>query len=146
VKVTVKQMDSNDTQPASERGWQPIPGPISSHLPFSAAVEANGFVFVSGQASVDEQGAIVSGDFEQEMRRSMENVRRILASAGLNLGDVVRVTSYVHDPAHVPQYNVLYREYFSAPFPARTTITSCLSPALKFEIDVIAARRSSRAG
>jgi 2-iminobutanoate/2-iminopropanoate deaminase len=109
-------------------------------------VEANGFVFVSGQASVDEQGAIVSGDFEQEMRRSMENVRRILASAGLNLGDVVRVTSYVHDPAHVPQYNVLYREYFSAPFPARTTITSCLSPALKFEIDVIAARRSSRAG
>ncbi|NBU06117.1 MAG: RidA family protein [Actinobacteria bacterium] len=139
-------MDSNDTQPASERGWQPIPGPISSHLPFSAAVEANGFVFVSGQASVDEQGAIVSGDFEQEMRRSMENVRRILASAGLNLGDVVRVTSYVHDPAHVPQYNVLYREYFSAPFPARTTITSCLSPALKFEIDVIAARRSSRAG
>lgn len=146
MKVTVKQMDSNDTQPASERGWQPIPGPISSHLPFSAAVEANGFVFVSGQASVDEQGAIVSGDFEQEMRRSMENVRRILASAGLNLGDVVRVTSYVHDPAHVPQYNVLYREYFSAPFPARTTITSCLSPALKFEIDVIAARRSSRAG
>jgi len=146
VKVTVKQMDSNDTQPASERGWQPIPGPISSHLPFSAAVEANGFVFVSGQASVDEQGAIVSGDFAQEMRRSMENVRRILASAGLNLGDVVRVTSYVHDPAHVPQYNVLYREYFSAPFPARTTITSCLSPALKFEIDVIAARRSSRAG
>ena len=146
MKVTVKQMDSNDTQPASERGWQPIPGPISSHLPFSAAVEANGFVFVSGQASVDEQGAIVSGDFEQEMRRSMENVRRILASAGLNLGDVVRVTSYVHDPAHVPQYNMLYREYFSAPFPARTTITSCLSPALKFEIDVIAARRSSRAG
>ena len=146
MKVTVKQMDSNDTQPASERGWQPIPGPISSHLPFSAAVEANGFVFVSGQASVDEQGAIVSGDFEQEMRRSMKNVRRILASAGLNLGDVVRVTSYVHDPAHVPQYNVLYREYFSAPFPARTTITSCLSPALKFEIDVIAARRSSRAG
>jgi 2-iminobutanoate/2-iminopropanoate deaminase len=123
------------------RGWSPLPTPISSHLPFSAAVEANGFVFVSGQASVDDQGVIVSGDFEQEMRRSMSNVQRILAAVGLDLGDVVRVTSYVHDPAHLPQYNSLYREYFSAPLPARTTITSCLSVALKFEIDVIAVRR-----
>jgi 2-iminobutanoate/2-iminopropanoate deaminase len=123
------------------RGWSPLATPISSHLPFSAAVEANGFVFVSGQASVDEQGAIVSGDFEQEMRRSMSNVQRILAAVGLDLGDVVRVTSYVHDPAHLPQYNALYREYFSTPLPARTTITSCLSAALKFEIDVIAVRR-----
>jgi 2-iminobutanoate/2-iminopropanoate deaminase len=123
------------------RGWSPLATPISSHLPFSAAVEANGFVFVSGQASVDEQGAIVSGDFEQEMRRSLSNVQRILAAVGLDLGDVVRVTSYVHDPAHLPQYNSLYREHFSAPLPARTTITSCLSAALKFEIDVIAARR-----
>ena len=123
------------------RGWSPLPTPISSHLPFSAAVEANGFVFVSGQASVDDHGVIVSGDFEQEMRRSMSNVERILAAVGLDLGDVVRVTSYVHDPAHLAQYNVLYREYFSAPLPARTTITSCLSAALKFEIDVIAVRR-----
>lgn len=123
------------------RGWAPLSTPISSHLPFSAAVEANGFVFVSGQASVDDQGVIVSGDFEQEMRRSMSNVQRILAAVGLDLGDVVRVTSYVHDVAHLPQYNSLYREYFSAPLPARTTITSCLSTALKFEIDVIAVRR-----
>jgi 2-iminobutanoate/2-iminopropanoate deaminase len=123
------------------RGWSPLATPISSHLPFSAAVEANGFVFVSGQASVDDQGAIISGDFEQEMRRSMSNVQRILAAVGLDLGDVVRVNSYVHDPVHLPQYNALYREYFSAPLPARTTITSCLSVALKFEIDVIAVRR-----
>ncbi len=123
------------------RGWSPLQTPISSHLPFSAAVEANGFVFVSGQASVDDQGVIVSGDFEQEMRRSMSNVRRILAAVGLDLGDVVRVTSYVHNPDHLPQYNLLYREYFSSPLPARTTITSCLSVALKFEIDVIAVRR-----
>lgn len=123
------------------RGWSPLATPISSHLPFSAAVEANGFVFVSGQASVDDNGAIVSGDFEQEMRRSMSNVERILAAVGLDLGDVLRVTSYVNDPAHLPQYNALYREFFSAPLPARTTITSCLSAALKFEIDVIAVRR-----
>jgi len=124
-----------------ERGWKVVPTDISSHLPFSAAVEANGFVFVSGQASVDKQGKIISGDFEEEMRRSISNVREILGSAGLDLGDVVRVTSYVHDPNHLAQYNKLYLEYFSAPMPARTTITSCLSSAIKFEIDVIAVRR-----
>ncbi len=124
-----------------ERGWRVIPTAISSHLPFSAAVEANGFIFVSGQASVDAQGKIISGDFEQEMRRSIMNVQNILGSAGLDLGDVVRVTSYVHDPTHLAQYNAIYLEFFSAPLPARTTITSCLSVALKFEIDVIAVRR-----
>lgn len=128
----------------NSRGWKPIAAPISSHLPFSAAVEANGFIYVSGQASVDEHGAIISGDFEQEMRRAMLNLRRILDAVGLDLGDVVRVTSYVHDPAHLPQYNTLFREFFSAPFPARTTITSCLSVAIKFEIDVIAVRRPSK--
>jgi 2-iminobutanoate/2-iminopropanoate deaminase len=74
------------------------------------------------------------------MRRSMQNVIDILQSAGLTLGNVVRVTSYVHDPTDLPLYNQLYREYFSRPYPARTTITSCLSGALKFEIDVIAVR------
>lgn len=125
------------------RGWMQITSDVSSHLPFSAAVEANGFVFVSGQASVDKSGTIVSGTFEEEMRRSMQNVVDVLASAGLTLDDVVRVTSYVHDIADVPLYNRLYLDYFTQPYPARTTITSCLSPALKFEIDVIAVRPSS---
>lgn len=125
------------------RGWMQITSDVSSHLPFSAAVEANGFVFVSGQASVDKSGTIVPGTFEEEMRRSMQNVVDVLASAGLTLDDVVRVTSYVHDIADVPLYNRLYLDYFTPPYPARTTITSCLSPALKFEIDVIAVRPSS---
>jgi 2-iminobutanoate/2-iminopropanoate deaminase len=124
----------------SARGWMQITTDKTSHLPFSAAVEANGFVFVSGQASVDGNGVIVSGDFEEEMRRSMQNVIDILQSAGLTLSNVVRVTSYVHDPTDLPLYNQLYVEYFSRPYPARTTITSCLSSALKFEIDVIAVR------
>jgi 2-iminobutanoate/2-iminopropanoate deaminase len=123
-----------------DRGWLPVTADISSHLPFSAAVEANGFVFVSGQASVDEQGSIVSGSFEDEMRRAFQNVMDILGSAGLGLENVVRVTTYVQDPNDLPTYNTLYREYITAPYPARTTITNCLSAELKFEIDVIAVR------
>lgn len=128
------------TPTASGRGWTQVTTDVTSHLPFSAAVEANGFIFVSGQASVDHTGTIVPGTFEEEMRRSMQNVIDVLASAGLTLDNVVRVTSYVHDIGDVPLYNRLYLDYFTRPYPARTTITSCLSPALKFEIDVIAVR------
>ena len=138
-----EEPDPIATANARRRGWMQITTDVSSHLPFSAAVEANGFVFVSGQASVDHTGAIVSGTFEEEMRRSMQNVMDVLRSAGLTLENVVRVTSYVHAPADVPTYNELYLEYFSRPYPARTTITSCLSPALKFEVDVIAVRPTS---
>ena len=122
------------------QGWQPIKSEMSTHLPFSPAVEAGGFVFVSGQASVDATGTIIAGTFEEEMRRSMENVIRILADASLTLADVVRVTSYVRESSDGPTYNELYMEYFSAPFPARTTLSNCLSPALRFEVDVIAVR------
>ena len=127
-------------------GWRPIDAEIRSPLPFSPVVEANGFVFVSGQASVDEAGAIVSGTFEEEMRRSVANVERLLHGCGLTLRDVVRVTSYVHDPADGAEYNEIYRECFTPPYPARTTLSGCLSPALKFEIDVIAASRVPKVG
>ena len=133
-------VSGDDIDGAPVVGWHPIGSDISSHLPFTPVVEANRFVFVSGQASVDRAGTIVSGTFEEEMRRSMSNVESVLASAGLKLRDVVRVTSYVHDPADGPLYNQLYCEYFTTPFPARTTLSNCLSPALKFEIDVIAVR------
>lgn len=105
---------------------------------FSAATRAGDFVFVSGQASVDETGTIVPGSFAEEMDRSLGNVRRVLAEHGLDLSDVVKVNCYVHNGADIAEYNELYRRYFSAPLPARTTITNCLSDAIKFEIDVIA--------
>lgn len=106
-------------------------------LPFSPAIRSGELVFVSGQASVDRQGAIVSGSFEEEMRRSMENLRIVLSAAGCSLDDVVHVRSYVRDPVDLTQYNVLYREYFAEPLPARTTLTGCLG-AIRFEIDAIA--------
>src|SRR5690606_21513920 len=103
-----------------------------SHLPFSPAVRAGQFVFVSGQASVDDEGKIVSGTFEEEFRRSIENMKRILAAAGCTLRDVIQTRNYVRDPANVPLFNQLYREYFSEPYPARTTVTHCLSEKLHF--------------
>lgn len=106
--------------------------------PYSPATKVGNLLFVSGQASVDPSGAIVSDTFENEFRRSVENLRRILQLAGTDLDRVVQVRSYVRDPGNVPLYNQLYREYFPEPFPARTTLTNCLPETLHFEIECIA--------
>lgn len=105
---------------------------------FSKAVRAGDFVFLSGQASVNGNGQIVPGSFAEEMHRSINNVRYILAEYALDLSDVVKVNSYIQNPADLPEYNELYKRYFTPPQPARTTITNCLTGAIKFEIDVVA--------
>src|SRR3954468_7208095 len=109
------------------------PGVPTSHLPFSPAVRAGPFIFVSGQASVDDSGKIVADTFAGEFRRTMENITRILGGAKLTLADVVQVRSYVASQADVAEYNKLYREYFTEPYPARTTLVECLGTIVKFE-------------
>lgn len=112
-----------------------------SHLPFSPATKVGDLIFVSGQASVDATGKIVSGTFEEEMRRSIENLRKVLEDAGSDLEHVVQTRNYVRDNDEIPLFNKLYTEYFKAPFPARTTITNCLGPQLRYEIECIAVVR-----
>jgi 2-iminobutanoate/2-iminopropanoate deaminase len=105
---------------------------------FSPAVRAGDLLFVSGQASVDEYGQVVSGTFAEELDRSMGNIARVLALHGATTSQVVKVSAYLANPADVPEFNALYRNYFSPPLPARTTITGCLPSSVKFEIAVIA--------
>jgi 2-iminobutanoate/2-iminopropanoate deaminase len=109
-----------------------------SHLPFSPAVRVGELIFISGQASVDATGQIVADTFEGEFRRSVENMRKVLQGAGSDLAHVVQTRNYVRDAEELPLFNRLYREYFSAPFPARTTITNCLPPSLRYEIECVA--------
>lgn len=112
-----------------------------SHLPFSPGVEAGNFVFISGQASVDKNGKIINDSFENECRRSFENVQDILKAAGLGFKDVVQVRNYVASQEDLALFNKIYREYFTEPYPARTTLIGCLGTLLKFEVDVIAYRK-----
>lgn len=116
----------------------PVPAGVSStHLPFSPATKVGNLLFVSGQASTDETGAIVSDSFEKEFRRTMENLLRILRACGTDLARIARVNAYVKNTSDWDEYNQLYREYFKPPYPARTTLSNCLGKVL-FEIDVIA--------
>lgn len=116
----------------------PVTGDIpKSHLPFSPAVRAGDLVFVSGQASVDDTGNYLPGEFTQEMARSFSNVSRILAAAGGSLDDVVQVKAYLGDIGYRDEFNAEYRKYFAEPLPARTTLSGGLG-LLKFEVDVVA--------
>ncbi|WP_421826363.1 RidA family protein [Larkinella sp.] len=108
-----------------------------SHLPFSPGIVSGDYLFVSGQASVDDTGAIVVDTFEGECRRSFENLKRIVEAAGASLDDAVQVRNYVGKQEYLAEFNAIYREYFNAPFPARTTLIGCLGDLLKFEVDVV---------
>lgn len=104
---------------------------------YSPGVIAEGrFVYVSGQASLRD-GAIVSGTVEEETRLALANVRTVLAEAGADLEDVVRVGVYLADIGDFATMNAVYAEHFPAPLPARTTIGADL-PGIKVEIDCVA--------
>lgn len=109
-----------------------------SSLPFSPAIRSGNFLFISGQGSTDMQGNIVVDSFENECRRSFENLGRILKAAGLSFENVVQVRNYVGKQEDLPLFNEIYREFFKSPFPARTTIMGCLGTVLKFEVEAIA--------
>ncbi len=87
---------------------------------------------------MDKEGNIVVGTFKEECRRSFENVKRILEAAGLDFKDVVQVRNYVGKQEYLAKFNEIYKEFFSEPFPARTTLIGCLGDLLKFEVDVVA--------
>jgi 2-iminobutanoate/2-iminopropanoate deaminase len=115
----------------------------SGRLPFSAAARVGDWIFVSGQAATNADGAVVIGEFEQEMRRSIENLRVILERFGSCLADVIQTRNYIKHPMDLPRFNELYREYFRPPYPVRTTLTGCLN-SVKFELDAVAFIRNAR--
>lgn len=115
-----------------------VPGLPASHLPFSPAVKAGDLLFISGQASVDDTGKIISDSLEGEIRRSLANLHRILRGAGLNWEHVVQMRCYVARQEDLPEYNRVYAQVMPKPYPARTTLMGCLGTLLKFEVDATA--------
>ena len=110
-----------------------------SHLPFSPAIVAGNFVFISGQASVDpDGGTIIQDTFEGEMRRSFANMKSILEAANCGFKDVVNVRCYLNDEKDLAEFNRVYAEIFKEPYPTRSTIVGVLGTRLKFEVDCVA--------
>ena len=110
------------------------PAPVG---PYSPAVVANGFVFVSGQGPVDPASGEMPDAFVDQVRQTLRNLQTILEAAGSSLDDVVKVNAYVTDLTRFAEFNEVYREFFRHDPPARTTVAAALLGFL-VEIDCVA--------
>ena len=89
--------------------------------PFSEAVEAGGFIFLSGQLGTDPATAeLVEGGIETQARQTMENIKAALERRDLTFANVVKCTVMIDDMADWPAFNAVYAEYFEDDFPARS--------------------------
>ena len=108
-------------------------------LPFSPAIKAGDYIFVSGQVGhVDAQGKELRG-VPLQVRQCLENMKRVLEAAGASMEDVVKVTVFLRSEADFAKMNEVYRQYFTNSLPARSTVIAGLAlPAMLVEIDAIA--------
>jgi len=113
----------------SERAPEPVG-------PYSHAVKAGNFLFVSGQIPI--RGESIPDSFEERVKAVIENVRAILNSAGLDIENVVKVTVYLKDLSKFPEFNEIYAEYFKHK-PARAVVeVSRIPKDCDIEMEVIA--------
>jgi 2-iminobutanoate/2-iminopropanoate deaminase len=109
--------------------------------PFSPAVKANGFIFLSGQVGTDSAGRLVTGGIKPETRQVMSNIRDVLARSGSSMDKVVKCTVFILDMAEWPAMNEVYITFFKGPPPARSAAgASGLALGARVEIECIAAQ------
>ncbi len=113
-------------------------GSGGNRLPFSKAVHAGDYVFVSGQIAVGADGEVVSGGIVEQTRQTLDNVRTILAMVDLDLKDVVKATVWLDDARDFWSFNKVYLDYFGEELPARSCVEAKLMSACKVEVEVMA--------
>jgi 2-iminobutanoate/2-iminopropanoate deaminase len=113
--------------------------------PYSQAVVAKGFVYVSGQGPLDLSGAVVGETIEEQAALTLDNVKGILEAAGCSMDDVVKVNVILSDMGHFNRFNAVYQTYFAEPMPARTCFGGVLDGIL-VEIDVVASIPEAEGG
>jgi len=108
--------------------------------PYSPALKAGNLLFLSGSIPLDPaSGQIVPGDITAQTRRVMENIKALLDAGGAGFSNVVRTTVFMVDLGEFAAMNEIYASYFSAPYPARSTVQVVKLPKdVRVEIDVIA--------
>ena len=111
--------------------------------PYSQAVDAGDYVFLSGQVPIDPKtGELVAGDIAVQTDRVLDNLGAVLEAAGCSFSDVVKTTIYLADLGDFKAVNETYGKRFTADPPARATVqVSALPKGARVEIDAIAKRR-----
>ena len=108
--------------------------------PYSQAIKANGFVFVSGQIPIDPQtGEFVEGGITEQTARVLKNLTAVLEAAGSSLEQVVKTTVFLADMKEFSSMNEVYAEFFPSPPPARSTVAAAGLPRnARVEIEAVA--------
>ena len=106
--------------------------------PYSHAIKSGGFVFLSGQGPFRPDGSKIETPFEEAARQTFRNLEAVATAAGAKLSNAVRVGVYLRDMSNFAAMNKVYTEFFSEPYPTRTTIQSNL-PGFEIEIDCVIA-------
>ena len=115
-------------------------GTGGQHLPFARAVEADGWLYVSGQTPM-ENGEVIEGGIIPQSHKAIRNMLAILNEAGFEPKDVVRCGVWLDDPRDFPSFNKVFAEYFGANPPARACVVSSMVVDCKVEIDCVAYRK-----
>ncbi len=109
--------------------------------PYSPALKAGRWCFVSGQVPLDPVGQVVPGGIAEQTTQVLKNIGALLDAGGLSYRDVVRTTVFLADMNDFEAMNAVYRTFFEEPFPARSTIQAARLPKdARIEIDAIACR------
>lgn len=122
------------------------PGDPFAPYNISQGFRAGEFIFLSGQAAIDDEGRIVgSGDFQAQAEQTVDNINTLLQRAGSDVSRVIKVTIYLTDMKHFPDIVELRAKHFTRPYPADTIVevSSLALPELMIEIDVIALANGS---
>ena len=115
------------------------PDKVASTGSYSAGVEIDGWLFISGHGPLDlETGAVVRGSIEEETRLTLNHIGKVLRSAGYSFADVVKCTCHLGDIRDFGRFDKVYSEFFTGVRPVRTTVQSGLIDGIKVEIDAIA--------
>ena len=118
-----------------------IPSAPAALGPYSQAVDAGAFLFVSGQIPVNPSTGEIPLGATAQAEQAFSNVRAILEAAGLGMEAVVKTTVFLSDLADFPTVNEVYARFFSKPFPARSCVQVAAIPkGARLEVEVIAAR------
>ncbi|KAF3996636.1 RidA family protein [Glaciimonas immobilis] len=115
-------------------------GTGGQHLPFSRAVEADGWLYVSGQVPM-VKGEVIDGGIVAQSHQAIKNVLAILAEAGYGPEHVVRCGVWLDDARDFQSFNRVFQEYFGANPPARACVQSSMVVDCKVEVDCIAFKR-----
>jgi 2-iminobutanoate/2-iminopropanoate deaminase len=110
--------------------------------PLSSARWAGDTLYISGQVGIDPAtGAIVGPGVAEQTRQALINFRSLVEAAGMTMSDVAKTTLFLVDLNAFAQVNAIYREFFTAPYPARSTVGIVLTPSsLLFEIEGVVVR------